>query len=204
MSPRTSWTSKYPHGIPTVGGGIGGVSAARLTRVRSFTVAGLTLRGVPTDFSLDTKGGASQVDAGSIGSALLARFVVTFDYPHGRVFFAPGPDSLRPFDTRTSGLTLGLTGGQDSTSSCWRSARTRPRSSPASAPSTRSSSVDGTPPSQLGPGRRPPPALRRGGPRRPTCWSSRPPSASPAPSSVPLYDPLPDTASSSDPSAEVQ
>ena len=98
---------KYPRGVPTFGGGIGGVSAARLTRTRRFTVAGLTLRGVPTDFSLDAKGGASQVDAGSIGSALLSRFVVTFDYPHGRIFLAPGPDALHPFDLRTAGLALG-------------------------------------------------------------------------------------------------
>jgi len=100
---------KYPGGLSTLGGGIGGVSAARIARVRRFTLAGLTLRGVPADFSLDAKGGASQITAGSVGSALLSRFVVTFDYPHGRLFLAPGPDALRPFDTRTAGLSLGLT-----------------------------------------------------------------------------------------------
>ena len=97
---------KYPHGALTTGGGIGGVSRSRTTRIGSFQVAGVTFRSVPTDFSLDPKGGASQVNAGSLGSALLSRFVVTFDYPHNRIFLAPAPDSRSAFVTRTSGLTL--------------------------------------------------------------------------------------------------
>lgn len=96
---------KYPHGMVATGGGIGGVSRARRTRIGSFTVAGQTFRSLPADFSLDTKGGASQVNAGSLGSRLLSRFVVTFDYPHSRVFFAPiAPRSA--FVTRTTGITL--------------------------------------------------------------------------------------------------
>ena len=97
---------KYPHGALTTGGGIGGVSRSRTTRIGSFHVAGVTFRSVPTDFSLDPKGGASQVNAGSLGSALLSRFVVTFDYPHGRIFLAPAPEAREAFVTRTSGLTL--------------------------------------------------------------------------------------------------
>ena len=96
---------KYPHGMEAIGGGIGGVSRARRTRIGSFTVAGQTLRDIPADFSLDTKGGASQVNAGALGSRLLSRFVVTFDYPHSRVFFAP--TASRPaFISRTTGITL--------------------------------------------------------------------------------------------------
>ena len=97
---------KYPHGALTMGGGIGGVSRSRTTRIGSFQVAGVTFRSVPTDFSLDPKGGASQVNAGSVGSSLLSRFVVTFDYPHNRIFLAPAPDAHAAFVTRTSGLTL--------------------------------------------------------------------------------------------------
>ena len=96
---------KYPHGVVAVGGGIGGVSRARRTRIGLLTVAGQTLRNIPADFSLDTKGGASLVNAGSLGSRLLSQFVVTFDYPHSRVFFAPGVP--RPaFTSRTTGITL--------------------------------------------------------------------------------------------------
>lgn len=97
---------KYPHGGVAVGGGIGGVSRARRTRIASFRLAGQTLKNVPADFSLDTKGGASQVNAGALGSRLLSRFVVTFDYPHSRVFFAPLAPAKAAFVTRTTGITL--------------------------------------------------------------------------------------------------
>ena len=97
---------KYPNGLLTTGGGIGGVSRSRVTRTGSLKVAGITLRGVPTDFSLDPKGGASLVNAGSLGVSLLSRFVITFDYPHSRVFFAPAADIRAPFVTKTTGLTL--------------------------------------------------------------------------------------------------
>ena len=97
---------KYPQGAITVGGGIGGVSRSRRTRIRSFTIAGITFPSIPADFSLDTKGGASLVDAGSLGSRLLSRFIVTFDYPHNRVFFAPFPGTRSAFVTRTTGISL--------------------------------------------------------------------------------------------------
>ena len=97
---------KYPRGLLTTGGGIGGVSRSRVTRTGSLEVAGVTLHGVPTDFSLDPKGGASLINAGSLGVSLLSRFVVTFDYPHSRVFFAPTPTTHAPFVTKTTGLTL--------------------------------------------------------------------------------------------------
>jgi len=97
---------KYPRGALTTGGGIGGASSSRVTKIGSFTVAGVTLRQVPTDFSLDPKGGASLVIAGALGSRLLSRFVVTFDYPHGRVFFAPANGARAAFNTWTTGLTL--------------------------------------------------------------------------------------------------
>ncbi len=97
---------KYPHGPISLGGGIGGVSRSRQTRIGSFTIAGVTLKDVPADFSLDPKGGASEVLAGSLGSGLLSRFVLTLDYPHARAFFAAGPATKAPFETRTLGISL--------------------------------------------------------------------------------------------------
>lgn len=97
---------RYPHGAVSVGGGIGGVSRSRVTRVGAFTVAGVTFHSLPADFSLDPKGSASLVNAGSLGARLLSRFVVTFDYPHNRVFFAPASDARAAFISRTTGLTL--------------------------------------------------------------------------------------------------
>ena len=185
---------KYPQGVPTVGGGIGGVSAARLTRVQSFTVAGQTLRGVPTDFSLDAKGGASELDAGSIGSALMARFVVTFDYPHGRVFFAPVAGSLRPFDTRTSGLSLGQTSDNHVV------VQGVSGDAPAQFSGVRAFdqivSVDGTPVSDLGLSgvRR---LLSGDGGRAAHELVVKAPVGKPRTVRIPLYDPLPDTTNSS-------
>ena len=97
---------KYPKGMITSGGGIGGISEARQVRVKSITLGGISIPGVPTDFSLDTKGGASQLNAGSIGSGLLSRFTVTFDYPESKIFLGQNPSSLKPFDTRTTGAGL--------------------------------------------------------------------------------------------------
>ena len=97
---------KYPKGVVSVGGGIGGESRSRVARTQGFTVAGVTLNGIPTEFSQDAKGGASQILAGSLGSKLLSRFVVTFDYAHSRAFFAPVAGATEPFNTRSYGLTL--------------------------------------------------------------------------------------------------
>ena len=97
---------RYPHGAVSVGGGIGGESRSRITRIGAFTIAGVTFHGLPADFSLDPKGGASLVNAGSMGARLLSRFVVTFDYPHNRVFLAPAADARAAFISRTTGLTL--------------------------------------------------------------------------------------------------
>lgn len=97
---------KYPKGVVSVGGGIGGESRSRVARTETFAVAGVTLRGLPTEFSLDAKGGASQILAGSLGSKLLSRFVVTFDYAHNRAFFAPVAGAGAPFNTRSYGLSL--------------------------------------------------------------------------------------------------
>ncbi len=105
--------AKYPKQVASVGGGIGGESRSTVAKTGSFTVAGATLHGLPTDLSLDPKGGASQLLAGSLGSGLLSRFVVTFDYPHSRVFFAPNPDASAPYDTRTYGLTTALVNDQN-------------------------------------------------------------------------------------------
>ncbi|BDI32733.1 hypothetical protein CCAX7_47840 [Capsulimonas corticalis] len=97
---------KYPKGMITSGGGIGGISEARQVRVKTVTLGGIALTGVPTDFSLDAKGGASQLNAGSIGSGLLSRFTVTFDYANNRIFLGRNTGSLKPFDTRTTGAGL--------------------------------------------------------------------------------------------------
>jgi len=101
---KNNLTTRYPKGMDVYGMGVGGESHARRVRAHSLSVAGFTLQNVPTDFSMDKKGGASKVLAGAFGHELLSHFTVTFDYPHKRVFFAPNEDTKKPFDSRTFGI----------------------------------------------------------------------------------------------------
>ncbi len=101
---RNNIAARYPKSMDVFGMGIGGESRARRVRAHSLSVAGITLHNVPTDFSLDKKGGQSKYLAGAFGHELLSHFTVTFDYPHKRVFFAPSADTKKPFDSRTFGI----------------------------------------------------------------------------------------------------
>lgn len=85
-------------------GGTGGTAEYDVYRARSLQIGGVTIPGIPAYFPRDDKGGASQRWAGTLGAEVLSRFVVTFDYPHRRLFFAPGPAAAAPFDTRTFGI----------------------------------------------------------------------------------------------------
>lgn len=83
-------TSKYPNGKKTAGGGIAGLSEALMTNVEHFRIADIDFEQVPAEFSLDTKGGVSELNAGSIGYGLLSQMKVTFDYPHNKIYFMQG------------------------------------------------------------------------------------------------------------------
>ncbi len=94
----------YPKGMEIIGAGVGGEARERRVRAHSFTLGGTTLSDVPTDLALDAKGGSSRFLAGALGYDFLSHFIVTFDYPHGRIFFAPNPAAPKAFDTRTFGV----------------------------------------------------------------------------------------------------
>jgi len=55
-----------------------------VTQIDRFSLAGSDFTNVTTEFSLDPKGGASELHAGSIGSGLLSNFVVTFEMKKSR------------------------------------------------------------------------------------------------------------------------
>ena len=94
----------YPSGMDMEGYGVGGAAKVRQVRARSFTLAGQTLKNVPVSMALDDKAGSSRRLAGALGHDFLSHFVVTFDYPHQRVFFGPNKTTQQPFDTRTFGI----------------------------------------------------------------------------------------------------
>ena len=105
---------KYPNRIETVvGRGVGGLLRGDMTRMESFTLGGFTIEKLPVDLSRQT-GGAffDESVAGNVGSSLLKRFVVSFDYPGNRLFLTRSPLFRAPFELNRSGLSLDFEGGK--------------------------------------------------------------------------------------------
>ena len=81
----------HPKGVEAIDGwGVGGPTRSFVTMGKSLAIGPITLTNVVTSFSLD-KGGAfvNKSYQGNIGSAILKRFVVTFDYPHETMYLKP-------------------------------------------------------------------------------------------------------------------
>ena len=99
----------YPRGVTAITGwGVGGPSKAYVVRVPSLTLGTVTATGVVASLSDARRGSFSDANyEGNIGSGLLKRYVVTFDYAHQRMYLKP--ISPRPADTGTfdrSGLWI--------------------------------------------------------------------------------------------------
>ncbi len=101
--------SRYPKGTQAVTGyGVGGPARAYVVRVPSVKLGAVEIRDVPTGLS-DAKGGSFSDPNydGNVGSALLKRFVVTFDYERQRIYLrriVPTPPDVGTFDR--SGLWI--------------------------------------------------------------------------------------------------
>jgi hypothetical protein len=99
--------------IALTGYGVGGPVKGELVRVSEFVMAGVRVRGVVARLSLQKAGafGTSAI-AGSIGTGILKRFGVAFDYPQRRIVLhrEPGGDVPDPADR--SGLWLGRHRGE--------------------------------------------------------------------------------------------
>ncbi len=98
----------YPlgKGRDVVEGGIAGQAEYDVFRGKSLSLGGITLSGIPVYVPRDAKGGNSQQLAGTLGTEILSRYVVTFDYPHRRLFLTPGANAGKTFDTRTFGIDV--------------------------------------------------------------------------------------------------
>ena len=88
-------------------GGVGGWIVAREVVGRDFVLAGSHLTDIPVSIS-DTSAGAfsSRTLAGNLGSAILSRFTLTFDYRARTVTFLPNARLRQPFDRERTGLSL--------------------------------------------------------------------------------------------------
>ena len=99
----------YSRGVTAITGwGVGGPSKSYVVRVPSLTLGTVTATGVVACLSDAERGGFSDANyEGNIGSGLLKRYVVTFDYAHQRMYLKP--ISPQPADTGTfdrSGLWI--------------------------------------------------------------------------------------------------
>ncbi|HWU72932.1 MAG TPA: aspartyl protease family protein [Sphingomonas sp.] len=78
----------YPDGVTiTDGWGVGGPARSYVVRPRSLTLGGVKVDGPIAGLSAAKAGSfADEGSDGNIGSGLLKRFVVTFDYPNRRLY----------------------------------------------------------------------------------------------------------------------
>jgi predicted aspartyl protease len=102
---------------PTVtamtGFGAGGPIRGIVGRATSFSIGGVEVPAPVTRLSLQKAGAFTRADyAGSIGMGILKRFVVSFDYPHHRMWLLRSLDFGQADRYDRSGAWLGL-GGAD-------------------------------------------------------------------------------------------
>lgn len=100
---RVGKTVRRPGGV-----GVGGPADADYGRVPLFRVGGVELRDVVTLMFGDNAGvfSGNPVWVGNIGSDILRRFVVTFDYERRRMFFSPHAGTAEPFEGDMSGANF--------------------------------------------------------------------------------------------------
>ena len=99
--------------VALTGYGVGGPVKGELVRVPEFVMAGVEVRGVVARLSLQKAGvfGTSAI-AGSIGTGILKRFGVAFDYPQRRIILRRDPGRDVPDPADRSGLWLGRDSGE--------------------------------------------------------------------------------------------
>ena len=92
-------------------GGVGGALKTREFVAKALTLAGLTLADPPVTVSEASSGSfASRTLAGNLGSGVLGRYRITFDYRARTLTFLPGPDAHRSFAENRTDLSLTQSG----------------------------------------------------------------------------------------------
>jgi len=91
-----------------LGEGMNGPMRGSVGRVRLLKIGPVVLDDVLTSFVDDADLAAAFGDGiqGMIGSEILQRFTVVFDYAGGRMFLRPAGQWKRPFDFNMAGLVL--------------------------------------------------------------------------------------------------
>jgi len=87
--------------------GLGGETRLLVCRATSFTLGHLSIRAPVVYVSQDTGGALASSDyEGLIGSEILRRFRVIFDYAHGRLILEPNAHYAEPVEYDMSGISL--------------------------------------------------------------------------------------------------
>ncbi|HEY5426607.1 MAG TPA: retropepsin-like aspartic protease, partial [Candidatus Tumulicola sp.] len=87
---RTGLDERYRSGSLAIGHGTGGTNTGRFENLREFSVGGLNLHGVRTDFTHMTSGSfSSWTEAGNFGYSVLSHYSPTFDYANQTVYLQP-------------------------------------------------------------------------------------------------------------------
>jgi hypothetical protein len=94
--------SKHPKGVDAVEGwGVGGPSRAYVTRGTTMTLGSVHIDNIVTSLSTQAKGAfAGGEYDGNVGSGILKRFIVTFDYDHQIMYLKTPPKPMS--DTGTN------------------------------------------------------------------------------------------------------
>jgi clan AA aspartic protease (TIGR02281 family) len=102
--------NKYKPRIETVvGRGVGGLLYGDLVRIPSLKLGDVEVRSLITDLSRQTTGAFfDKKIAGNIGSEVLHRFTVTFNYPGKKLYLTPNRLYKDPFPQGRSGLGVDL------------------------------------------------------------------------------------------------
>ncbi len=108
-------TAKHPKGVVAVDGwGVGGPSRSYVTRGAWFDLGPVRIDGLVASFGTQAKGSFSDPNyQGNVGSGLLKRYRVTFDYDHQVMYLkplAPPPTDVGVFDRAGFWLNLSPAG----------------------------------------------------------------------------------------------
>jgi hypothetical protein len=107
--------ARHPNGVTAVDGwGVGGPSRSYVTRAASFDLGPVQIGPIVAGFSNQSRGAFSDPNfQGNVGSGLLKRFDVTFDYDHQIMYLKPlsrRPADVGVFDRAGAWLNLSSTG----------------------------------------------------------------------------------------------
>jgi hypothetical protein len=95
-------------------GGVGGFRISKTATLRSVELAGYEIPNVPVTIHTEDVGGAFDTtrQAGNLGTLLLNRFRVVFDYAADRLWLEPGPGLAEPLPRDRAGLQFELDGDE--------------------------------------------------------------------------------------------